>query len=41
MKLINCTFLLYTQNVYDEFIVDFDDAYDTADQYIIPYGLLL
>ena len=39
VKLINCTFLLYTQNQFDKFIVDYDDFDDTTDEIIIPYGL--
>ena len=38
VKLINCTFLLYTQNLYDEFIVDYDDYDDTTDEIIRPYA---
>ena len=38
VKLINCTFLLYTQNLNDKFIVNFDDdVYDTTEQYLQPY----
>jgi hypothetical protein len=41
VKLINCTFLLYTQNKYDEFIVDYDDFDDETDQILVPYRKLV